>query len=323
MDLTLAPFFKDMASGPPCGAAHWVRTSDGVRIRVGHWRPKGTARGTVLLFPGRTEYIEKYAHTAKELAARGYATQAIDWRGQGLADRLIPDRRIGHVDRFGDYQKDVAAAVELARELNLPRPWHLLAHSMGGGIGLRALYNGLPVRSCAFTGPMWGIQMTPLQRPLGWTLSHIAPLLGMGTRLAPSTRPESYVLVQPFEGNFLTSDADMYRMMQEHLRAHPEIALGGPSLVWLREALTETRALSEMDSPDMSCLTILGGDEKIVNQKAVYQRMKIWPRGRLELIPGARHEVLMETPEIRTRTIDMLDELFSANANGQNSAQQA
>ena len=74
-----APFHADIAQGPEGGAAHWLTTSDGLRIRAGHWRPPqagsaghGTApAGTIFLFPGRTEYIEKYGPFAKDMVARG------------------------------------------------------------------------------------------------------------------------------------------------------------------------------------------------------------------------------------------------------------
>ena len=121
MQLEAAPLFSDIALGPNTGQAHWVMTPDGKRIRVGHLSVEG-ARGTVLIFPGRTEYIEKYGVVANELARRGMASLAIDWRGQGLADRLIDDPMIGHVDSFTDYQKDVSAVMRTARELGLPRP---------------------------------------------------------------------------------------------------------------------------------------------------------------------------------------------------------
>jgi len=160
MALTPAPLFTDIHPGPEGGMAHWVETSDGKRIRVGHW-PVSGAKGTVLLFPGRTEYIEKYGPAASDLAARGLGTIAIDWRGQGLADRLLDDPRVGHVDAFSDYQKDVAAMLRAARALSLPRPFYLLAHSMGGCIGLRAVIEGLPVQAAAFTGPMW-VSISPL-----------------------------------------------------------------------------------------------------------------------------------------------------------------
>ncbi|MEM6727697.1 MAG: alpha/beta hydrolase, partial [Pseudomonadota bacterium] len=115
-----APLNNDVAEGPPGGQAFWLTTSDGVRIRLAVW-PEGE-KGTVLIFPGRTEYAEKYGRAAAEYAARGFATISIDWRGQGIAERLLPDSRIGHVIRFRDYQQDVAAVMEAVAALDLPRP---------------------------------------------------------------------------------------------------------------------------------------------------------------------------------------------------------
>ena len=310
MTLSPAPFFEDMAGGPVGGAAWWCATVDDVRIRVGFW-PCEAAKGTVILFPGRTEYIEKYGRTAAALSSRGYATLAIDWRGQGLADRLIEDRRVGHVIEFTDYQHDVAAALDVARELGAPEPWFLLGHSMGGGIGLRSALEGMPVAACAFTGPMWGIAMAPAVRPFGMLLPRVAALLGMGTRLAPSTRYEPYVLLSPFQDNTLTTDEDMYRMMQTQLATEPGLSLGGPSMIWLRESLQECRYLSRQASPDIPCVTFVGGNERIIDTSAVHDRMNRWDGGELQVIPGAQHEVLMEKPAIRNRVLDRMDELFS------------
>lgn len=306
-----APLFDDMVGVPSGGEAFWVRTSDNVRIRIGVWRAGQTERGTVLMFPGRTEYIEKYGGLAGEFADRGFATLIIDWRGQGLADRLLEDTRLGHVQMFADYHKDIAAALRLARDLDLPRPFHMIGHSMGGGIGLRAVMEGLPVQTCAFTGPMWGIYMSPVVRPFGWALSHMAPMVGMGTRLPPTTRHEGYVTAQGFEGNALTNDRDMYHLMQDQMAAHPELGIGGPTLVWLRESLMECRTLSKRASPDLPCLTFLGAGESIIDCDAVRDRMDRWPRGLLEVVDGAKHEVLMETPDIRAHVYDRLDNLFT------------
>lgn len=322
MTLTPAPFFHDVAGGPAGGAAYWCTTSDNIRIRVGFW-PVENAKGTVLLFPGRTEYIEKYGLTAKEFAARGYATVAIDWRGQGLADRLIEDRRVGHVISFTDYQKDVAAAMQVVRTLKAPEPLHLLGHSMGGGIGLRAAIDGLDVQSCAFTGPMWGIYMAPIMRPLGYILPRVANAVGMGTRLPPSTRIESYVLANPFENNVLTTDPDMYAMMKSQLEVRPDLRLGGPSLIWLREALEECKYLSRQPSPNLPCVTFLGDNERIVDCHAVHDRMARWSNGVLSVVPACEHEVLMETPGIRTRVFDQMESLFTGKTDLENTAKSA
>ena len=309
MQLDPAPLFTDVAPGPEGGAAYWAEASDGKRIRLGHWPLEG-ARGTVLLFPGRTEYIEKYGLCATELARRGLATFAIDWRGQGLSDRMLPDARIGHVDAFGDYQKDVAVMLRAARSLNLPRPYFLLAHSMGGCIGLRAVMEGLPVQAAAFTGPMWGIYVAPQLRAVAWSLAQMMPRVGQGHRLPPGTKIEPYPVIAPFEDNLLTTDQQMYDMMRDQLAAHPELSLGGPSFVWLREALAETKHLAGRSAPSMPCVTFLGSNERIVATPRVHQRMADWKGGRLEIVEGGEHEVLLETPELRGPIFDSLEKLY-------------
>ncbi|KIC39709.1 alpha/beta hydrolase [Leisingera sp. ANG-M7] len=310
VDLQPAPLFAEIAQGPAGGEAHWVHTSDGLRIRAGHWRPEGKAKGTVLLFPGRTEYIEKYGPAAAEFAARGYATLTVDWRGQGLAGRMLAERRLGHVGHFTDFQKDVQALATLAKQLDLPRPWHLVGHSMGGAIGLRALIEGLDVNSCCFTGPMWGIQIPPLMRPLVRALGGIAPFLRLDERLLPTTALEQYVQITPFEGNTLTTDPEMYKLMHAQLAAQPDLALGGPTIQWLRVSLEECAKLEQMPSPALPCITFLGTDEQIVSPAAIRSRMDRWPGGELDLIKGGQHEVMMETPEIRAHVFSRMCRLF-------------
>ncbi len=306
-----APLYDDVAGGPPGGTAWWQSCTDGVRIRVGFWRPETAAHGTVLLFPGRTEYIEKYGPAAADLAARGFATLAVDWRGQGLADRVTDDPRVGHVAHFPDYQRDVAAALEAAVRLEAPRPFHLLAHSMGGCIGLRALMEGLPVDSAVFSGPMWSISLPGGLRPVAYAAAYLGPLLGLGGRPMPTTGRQNYVEKQAFEGNSLTTDAEMYAMMQRQLAAHPELGIGGPTLRWMHEALTETAHLARQPAPDLPCLTLLGSCESIVCTDTIRTRMQGWSKGRLEIVEGARHEVLMEGPETRAHLFDQIAALFS------------
>ncbi|WP_299354198.1 alpha/beta hydrolase [uncultured Shimia sp.] len=312
MELHPAPFYHDVADGPKSGAAHWVETSDGVRIRIGHWRAE-EEKGTILLFPGRTEYIEKYGRTAQSFADRGYAMLAVDWRGQGLADRLIPDRLSGYVGSFDDYQQDVAATLFAADALDVPKPYYLIGHSMGGAIGLRGAMSGLPVKAAVFSAPMWGILMAALMKPTAWALSWASKKAGMGHKIAPGTTVETYVLAEPFEGNTLTHDPDMYVYMQEQMRRYPDMALAGPSMHWLHEAMRDMKELAAQPAPDLPCLTFLGEQERIVDPKAIVTRMESWPRGELVMIPGAEHEVLMELPEMREPIHDQIAAFFDAH----------
>ncbi|WP_372605639.1 alpha/beta fold hydrolase [Actibacterium sp.] len=312
--LDRAPYFADIADGPEGGAAYWLTTRDGLRIRIGVWTSDAATKGTVLLFPGRTEYIEKYGPAAVDLLARGYAVVAVDWRGQGLADRLLDDPQRGHVDHFHDYQHDVAAMVAALDQLSLPGPHFLIAHSMGGCIGLRSLIEGLDVRAAVFSAPMWDIRIFPLIRPFARVLGWQFRCLGFGRSYAPgSTGRRSYAATQPFKGNALSTDHEMYAHMQNQLKARPELALGGPTVTWVHEALRECVALSALPSPDCPTLTFLGGAENIVCSVASRDRMNRWPRGQLIELPGARHEVMMETPQTRARFFDETCALFDAN----------
>lgn len=306
-----APLFSEIAEGPDGGDAWWLRCSDGVRIRIGLWRPPGPALGTVLLFPGRTEYVEKYGRTAAGLVRRGYATLTLDWRGQGIADRLVRDRTTGHVRRFADYQIDVAAMMAAARTLDLPRPFHLIGHSMGGCIGLRSMIEGLDVATAAFSAPMWSIVIPAVQRPFAWAVTAAARPVGLGHRLTPGTEAATYVLATSFAENRLTRDRDEFDYMRRQLTAHPELAIGGPSMTWLNEALCEMRALRMAKLPAVPAYCAIGGGEKIVDVPPVRQLMERWEGAVMEVYEGAEHEILMEVPPHRERFLDTAATLFA------------
>jgi lysophospholipase len=307
-----APFHADIADGPAGGEALWLTTADGVKVRMGIW-PCANARGTVLLFPGRTEYIEKYGRAANVLHQHGYAVVSVDWRGQGLAGRLLADRAIGHVGNFTDYQRDVAALVEQVQARGMPQPLYLLAHSMGGCIGLRALIDGLAVKAVAFSAPMWGVHLARALRPVAWSVSTLGSQFGFGDMLVPGRSTENYVQQTTLAENGLTTDPDMLDYMREQLDACPDLGLGGPSLHWLNEALREMRKLSVMPAPRVPCLTFLGTNETIVDSARIRQRMSNWPDGHLTILQGARHEAIMEAPAIRKKFFDGVIAHFAAH----------
>ena len=304
-----APFFADIADGPDGGTAHWLTTSDGARIRAGHW-PLASAKGTVMIFPGRTEYIEKYADAAKQFRKHGYACVAIDWRGQGIADRLIPNPAIGHVGEFSDYQYDVDAVIAYANQLGLPRPFFLVGHSMGGCIGLRALMNGLDVNAVMFSAPMWGLQMSSPTRAYAWALTSLSLALGFDKKMVPGRSELGYALCEDFAANTLTNDPETWEMLGHHLRMHPELGIGGPSLRWVNKALNETRNLSKIPSPDVPCLTYLGAYDAIIDPSRITARMKAWPNAVLHVIAQAKHEMLMDTPDLRAKVYEETVALF-------------
>lgn len=305
-----APLHTALADGPPGGACYWVETTDGVRLRVGGW--PGGENGTVLVFPGRTEAIEKYGRIAGMLAPRGYGLLTIDWRGQGLSERLHDDPLMGHVRRFTDYQHDVAALTEVADRLDIgPRP-PVIAHSMGGCIALRALIRGFEARAVAFSAPMWGLALTPASSSAAWSLSALARATRAGLRYPPGNGPETRLANLGFTDNMLTRDPDMFDHIKRMVVALPELGLAGPSLHWLHEALIEMRRLRRHPAPRLPAHAAVGSGERIVCPDVIRSRMGHWPGATMDTIEGAEHELMMETPQTRGRFLDAAVALFDA-----------
>ncbi|WP_439139192.1 alpha/beta fold hydrolase [Roseicyclus sp.] len=288
--------------------SQWVHAADGTRLRMAHW-PGGT-KGTVLLFPGRTEYCEKYALLAGDMHVAGYGMAAFDWRGQGLADRPAHRRDMGHVESFDDYRTDVAAFVASLQDLDAPKPWFLIGHSMGGAIGLRALHDGLPVAAAAFSAPMWDIAMRPALKALRGVLLPLTGVLGLGLSFAATTGPYK---TMAFDDNPLTTDRAQFDYMARQLASYPDLRLGGPSNMWVRAAVTETAALMTRAAPAIPTLTMIAGREKIVVNHVIEKRMADWPMGRLMTIDGAEHELLFEAPARRQQALDAILAHFDAH----------
>src|SRR5438128_6847004 len=123
----------DLPNNPcPDGAVvETIRAVDGVSLRCAHWRSLSTMpKGTVCVFQGRSEFIEKYFEVVRDLRARGFAVAMLDWRGQGLSDRALRGPRKGHVRNFSEYDVDLATFVREVVLPDCPPPLFAIGHSM-------------------------------------------------------------------------------------------------------------------------------------------------------------------------------------------------
>ncbi|WP_323037446.1 alpha/beta hydrolase [Pararhodobacter sp.] len=279
---------------PDTGRAIWLTAADGTRLRMAHW--PGTRH--VMILPGRTEYIEKYGLVVRDFVAAGWGAFVLDWRGQGLSDRLLSDPLIGHVARFFDYQRDLDAALQAADRLAPgPKPW--LVHSMGGGIALRGLMRGKRPPAVAFSAPMLGLHQSHMLTKALRGLSALLGPLGLDTGYAPTTGPGYGLPSMTFDDNNLTTDRVQFDRMKAQITQTPALSLGGPSLHWMGEAAREIASLNALPSPDLPALFGLGGDESIVSPQAIRARVATWPKARLHDFPGAKHELMMERDAVR------------------------
>jgi lysophospholipase len=132
-----------------------LKTPDGVSLRFARWAPPPGRKGTVCLFQGRSDFIEKYFETVRDLRARGFAVATLDWRGQGMSDRALHDRRKGYVRSFSEYQIDLDCFIREIVLPDCPSPIFALAHAMGATVLLRAAH-GARLVLCSWGRPIGG-----------------------------------------------------------------------------------------------------------------------------------------------------------------------
>ena len=278
-----------------------LKTPDGVSLRYARWSPPPGRKGTVCVFPGRTEFIEKYFEVVRDLRARGFAVAILDWRGQGLSERLTSDAKKSHVHDFAQYDLDLETFVKEIVLPDCPPPLFALGHSAGATVLIRA----------AAKGRRWFDRMVlsaPMIRPApGQTIRFARPILramrlaGLGSRYAPGGSGQVLAL-EPFFGNLTTSDPVRHARTAAVIETEPELGIASPTVAWANAAL---RAMAEMDNPvypsriRQPILIIAAGRDQLVSTPAIEEFGIHLRAGSHQMIAGAQHELLMEQDRFR------------------------
>lgn len=295
---------------PEGAEEHWVEGRGGVRLRA-LTAPAlgGPPRGSVILCNGRTEFIEKYFEVIRALQARGFAVLTMDWRGQGLSDRQQKNPLKGHLDSLDDPATDLQGAIAAFAD-RLPRPHILIAHSMGGGIGLRAIQSRrVEPDGALFCAPMWGILNL---KEFARTFARFMTSFGAGGMFAPGV--ETKWRKEGFKRNPVTHDPDRHARGQALTVTEPRLQLAGPTLGWVAaasEAFDGFRVPGALAHVRIPIMVVSAGEEQLVDNASHEAVAKLLPNARHIVAPGARHEILMETDELSAplwRAFDQLSE---------------
>ncbi|WP_237153078.1 alpha/beta fold hydrolase [Oryzibacter oryziterrae] len=282
-----------------------LKTIDDVRLRAARWRHRsGDALGTVCIFPGRAEQIEKYFHVVEKLLARGFAVAVLDWRGQGGSQRLTRDPRKGHATSFNDFRRDIEVFRKSFVLPDCPAPYFGLAHSMGGLIvlgaapGLSSWLSRLVLTSPLLGFPSWS---PPHGRVRLFARSLCA--LGLGRMDAPGQVARMRRMAE-FEGNPLTSDTVRHAVMKAITKARPDLSIGPPTVQWVKQAalaIDRVNAESFPGAVRVPVMLVNAGADGVVSPVAVETMARRLRNPAYVLIPGARHEILMERDVYQTQ----------------------
>jgi len=257
----------------------------------------------VLILPGFTEFIEKHEATAAHFAAMGLECLVLDWPGQGLSDRLSPRYpMVIHADGFDLHLKALVAGARQAGFLDPGLPLFAFGHSMGGHLALRA---GILLKDhlagIIISAPMI---MPPVQPP--WLVLALARAITSLPTMArrPVMFLQSKARDEVFHPeNVLTRDPEGYALQVRWWQRNPALKTTGPSYGWVRTAYAsciETSAnpawLSAFALPVQAHLAL---DEVVVSLKHSRSCLPLIPGIEIHEYAAARHELLLELPEVR------------------------
>ncbi len=280
-----------------------LRTPDGVALRYARWEPPPGRKGTVCLFHGRAEFIEKYFECVRELQARGFAVATLDWRGQGLSDRALADTRKGHVRNFDEYAIDLTTFMREVVLPDCPPPHFALGHSMGASVLLRSVWQGQRwFDRTVLSTPMIalpGFHSTRMPRLTARAIS----LAGFGAAYVPGG-DGTMLSMSPFPGNLLTSDPVRHARVAAILEAEPALGLGSPTIAWANAAYRVIQEFAEPTYPSsirQPLLLIAAGRDEIVSTPAIENFAIQLRAGSHIIIAGARHELIMEQDRYRAQ----------------------
>lgn len=276
-------------AGTP-GEARYVDGAGGLRLHYRAW-PAGSPRGALLVLHGLFEHSRRYTELAATMTAAGLSTFALDLRGHGGSDG-----RRGHVARFELFLEDVDRfRDDVAAGLLAGLPVFLLAHSMGGLIGVRYLQErDSPFAGAVITSPWLGtaVAVPGWQRGLAAVLDRVFP---------------AFPFPSDLDADLLSHDPERVADYRDDPAIHSTVT---PRL-WRQVAAAADRALERVDAMDGPMLFLLAGDDQVVDTGRSLDLARSVAAGHvtIDVLDGYYHEVLQETGRaaVMARILDWLE----------------
>ncbi|WP_379549259.1 alpha/beta fold hydrolase [Qipengyuania sp. DGS5-3] len=289
-------------------------TPDGSQIRRIDWpgaaaSDPGSARGSILFFPGRGDNYEKYLETLEELHRAGWRVTASDWRGQAGSGRLGNDPVTGHIEDFSVWLDDLAH-FWTSWKASTPGPHILVGHSMGGHLLTRAVVERrVDPDGLVLSAPM----LRMAGPPLPMAVQHVAARLmcRIGNPMRPAWKwSEKPGEVPASRQALLTHDDERYADELWWRDERPELVMGPGSWRWVERAYASTRSLETpggMERAGTPVLILSTRDDRLVSHQAAVRAAKRFPKAELvEFGEDAHHEILRETDAVRDRAMDAI-----------------
>lgn len=280
----------------------------GTNLRYGGMSPDRPA-AHILYVEGLSEYAEKTFELAHDFNLLSCGFWVLDRYGQGLSGRFLKDRFKQHSLGF---DRDAADIIRFTRNV-IPKdaPVILLGHSTGGLIALMAAH-GAPAglfSGAAITSPLTGLH-DPLMGGREQRFSRL-PL--------PRILKEAYI---PGGGPWKERNDPRSYLKENDFSSHPErmkvqdfwqkkneaLKTGSPTFGWVWHAcraMTDVRRPGYFENMDVPVLAFTAGKDVLVDNEPVARVIGGIKNHRIHHFPEGKHELLMETDDIRGRIVEL------------------
>ncbi|MBI4357558.1 MAG: alpha/beta hydrolase [Gammaproteobacteria bacterium] len=225
--------------------------------------------GTVFYLHGYTDHAVSASRLIQYLIQQNFVVATYDAVGHGLSDGIR-----GYIDDFKEYCHALETFIPICRP-HLPKPYHLIGHSLGGAIAEDYLFrNG---QSSVFDKV---ILLAPLIRLQGWFLIHLK--YKVMSRLVKEVRRE-------FKKS--THDEELLRFVKES----DHLQLQTIPLKWVEAYSSWYQRAHSYRSNPTPIKMIQGNQDQTVDWRYNCQFIQQkFPLANITIIPGARHALFGE-----------------------------
>ncbi len=224
----------------------FIETDPGVKLRTGllnHASPKGT----VIVVPGFTGAIETMMREITQIHAAGYRVAAIEYRGQGLSYRPLPNHpEKGYVEDYALLANDLAKFTRQLKRIN--EPVFFFSISKGAHITMRmAAEHDLGIDGYALIVPMIQINSGGFSHEALARLSTAVTAVGLGAAYTPGASSWPGEKLVFGEATGCNANAKTAQTQSAVFAMNEKLRTKGVTYKWLSETTKSTKLLMNAD----------------------------------------------------------------------------
>ena len=237
---------------------------------------------------GYYDHTGLYGHLIEYFLKRGFGIIAFDLPGHGLSSG-----EPAVVQSFSQYHAALSQCVEIAKNAELRKPWHAIGQSTGCSILMDYC-----LRDCASSESMFDeiVLLAPLVRPHQWLRSSL-----LHSVLEP--------FVDSVTRNFVNNSGDQEFL--DFVSERDPLQSQRLSAKWVRALKTWLVTFANYAPCSRSINVLQGSQDKTVdwryNLKAIKDK---FPQTNCEMLSGARHHLVNESPSIRKEMFAIIDRII-------------